>query len=124
LLDIENAEGSAHDDLLSGSGGDNDLSGLAGRDEIWAGDGDDTLLGGDGDDVLRGQGAKRHPDRRPGADVFVFADGDGTDVITDFGDGDRIDLRAVSSIDDFDDLQAGAMDSPEGVRIDTGTGEF
>jgi Ca2+-binding RTX toxin-like protein len=57
LLDIENAEGSAHDDMLSGSGGDNMLSGLGGRDEIWAGDGDDTLLGGDGDDVLRGQGA-------------------------------------------------------------------
>jgi Ca2+-binding RTX toxin-like protein len=56
LLDIENAEGSAHDDVLSGSGGDNMLSGLAGRDEIWAGRGDDTLLGGDGDDVLRGQG--------------------------------------------------------------------
>jgi hypothetical protein len=37
LIDIENAEGSAHDDVLSGSGGDNMLSGLGGRDEIWAG---------------------------------------------------------------------------------------
>jgi Ca2+-binding RTX toxin-like protein len=124
LLDIENAEGSAHDDLLSGSGGANHLSGLAGRDDIWAGDGDDTLLGGDGDDVLRGQGGNDILTGGAGADLFVFADGDGADVITDFGDGDRIDLSAVSSIDDFADLQAAAMDSPDGVRIDIGEGEI
>jgi Ca2+-binding RTX toxin-like protein len=80
LLGIENAEGSAHDDVLSGSGGDNLLSGLAGRDEIWAGGGDDTLLGGDGADVLRGQGGNDILSGGLGADIFVFTDGEGFDL--------------------------------------------
>jgi Ca2+-binding RTX toxin-like protein len=123
LIDIENAEGSAHDDILSGSGGDNVLSGLGGRDQIWAGDGNDTLWAETGDDVLRGQGGDDLLFGGPGADVFVFADGDGTDRIADFGDGDRIDLRGVWGISSFDDLQDGAAtDTAEGLRIDTGNG--
>jgi Ca2+-binding RTX toxin-like protein len=125
LIGIENAEGSAHDDVLSGSGGGNDLRGLAGRDEIWAGGGDDTLMGGDGDDVLRGQGGNDILSGGLGADVFVFADAEGTDLVTDFEVGDRIDLRAVTTISTFDDLQNGAAeDTEQGLRIDTGTGEI
>ena len=125
LVDIENAEGSAHDDILSGSGGSNTLSGLAGNDEIWAGEGNDTLIGGEGNDVLRGQGGDDILFGGVGADVFVFADGEGADTISDFSDGDRIDLRAVSAITRFEDLQNSAgTDSPEGLRIDTGEGEI
>jgi hypothetical protein len=48
-----------------------------------------------------------------------------SDLVTDFEDDDRIDLRAVASISSFDDLQGGAArDSAEGVRIDTGDGEI
>jgi Ca2+-binding RTX toxin-like protein len=125
LIDIENAEGSAHDDILSGSGGDNVLLGLGGRDEIWAGEGNDRILGGAGDDVLRGQGGDDVLSGGLGADIFVFADENGSDLVTDFEDDDRIDLRAVASISSFDDLQGGAArDSAEGVRIDTGDGEI
>jgi Ca2+-binding RTX toxin-like protein len=125
LVDIENAEGSVHDDILSGSGAANILSGLAGNDEIWAGEGHDTLMGGEGSDVLRGQGGDDLLIGAAGADVFVFADGEGVDTVSDFSDGDRIDLRAVSAITSFEDLQSGAgTDSPEGVRIDTGGGEI
>jgi Ca2+-binding RTX toxin-like protein len=101
------------------------LRGLGGRDEIWAGGGDDTLMGGDGDDVLRGQGGNDILSGGLGADVFVFADAEGTDLVTDFEVGDRIDLRAVTTISTFDDLQNGAAeDTEQGLRIDTGTGEI
>lgn len=125
LIGIENAEGSTHDDILSGSGGANMLSGLDGRDEVWAGGGNDTLLGGTGNDVLRGQGGDDLLFGGAGADVFVFNDAEGRDTIADFGAGDRIGLRGVSAIGAFEDLQDGAaIDSPEGVRIDTGEGEI
>jgi Ca2+-binding RTX toxin-like protein len=125
LVDIENAEGSAFGDTLSGSGGDNILSGLEGRDEIWAGAGNDTLMGGSGDDVLRGQAGDDMLIGGAGADVFVFADDEGADQIADFGEGDRIDLRGVTSVGSFQDLENGAAtDSPEGTRIDAGDGEI
>ena len=57
------------DDVLSGGAGDDVISGDGGNDTLTGGADDDTLTGGDGDDV------------------FVYAPGDGDDVITDFGAG-------------------------------------
>jgi Ca2+-binding RTX toxin-like protein len=56
LIDIENAEGSAHDDILSGSGGDNVLSGWAVGMRSGPATATIRFSAGDGDDVLRGQG--------------------------------------------------------------------
>ncbi len=63
LISIENAIGSAYDDLmngdgaanvLSGAGGDDDLRGHAGSDLLHGGDGIDTLRGGSDNDTLYG----------------------------------------------------------------------
>ena len=51
---IENLEGSAHDDVLTGDSGANVLKGLGGDDTLVGGAGKDTLEGGDDDDTLRG----------------------------------------------------------------------
>ncbi len=61
------------------------LTGGTGDDLLHAGGGGDTLEGGWGNDVLAGG---------TGSDIFVFADGDGDDVITDFEVG--IDTLALA----------------------------
>ena len=82
------------------------------------GAGDDRLVGGRGDDVLSGG---------EGDDLFVFRDGDGADTITDFaagnGSDDVIDLRQVSALETFDDVQAAASQLGNDTRIDLGGGD-
>ena len=74
LVDISNLEGSNQDDVLTGDDGINILWGGGGADVLTAGEGEDTLDGGEGDDELIG-GAD--------ADIYVFADSWGSDVITE-----------------------------------------
>ena len=92
-------KGLGGNDDLNGAGGVDRLYGGAGRDSLDGGAGADTLSGGAGDnDVLIGGGD---------GDTFVFAPGDGDDVINDLtvADGDRIDLRAFGlAADDLADL--------------------
>ena len=104
---IENVIGSDFNDSLTGSSGSNIIEG---------GEGNDTLTGNGGDDT------------------FKFARGDGSDEITDFNAGDRIDLTAytnVASIDDLDINPAGGgtdttIDLPGGarIRLDTFTSDL
>lgn len=84
-------------DLLDGGVGDDRLFGERGRDALRGGEGDDTLDGGRGADVLQGgEGADALIGGR-GADSFVYADGEGGDVIADFQIGtDRFLLDADS----------------------------
>lgn len=72
------------------TGADNDLiDGNGGADVINAGSGDDTVIGGTGTDILTG-GA--------GADLFIFNEGDGTDLLIDFESGvDQIDLSSTGA---------------------------
>ncbi len=67
-------DGGNGNDLLNGLGGDDRLLGGAGDDLLNGGTGADTLSGGPGQDVLSGE---------TGSDTYVFARGDGPDVITD-----------------------------------------
>lgn len=69
------ADGGAGNDRLVGARGADDLNGGAGNDRLEGGRGRDTLEGGSGDDILIGG---------RGPDTFVFKDGSGQDVITDF----------------------------------------
>ena len=58
------------------------------KNSIIGGSGDDTLYGGEGNDTLKGGNGK---------DVFVYSDGDGNDVITDYTAGkDKIKIESGS----------------------------
>ena len=96
-------------DILKGGGGNDRLLGGSGRDKLFGHDGDDVLLGGNsndrlfggtGDDVLAGG---KH------ADLFVFKTGWDRDTITDFDakgrDHDRLDLRDLVSVRNWNDLK-------------------
>ena len=52
--DVENVQGSMHDDTITGDKMDNKLWGYDGKDDLSGGDGEDTLDGGVGDDTLDG----------------------------------------------------------------------
>lgn len=79
--------GGPQDDELFGEAGNDRLNGGRGQDKLYGGGGDDRLVGGKGDDQLTGGG---------GADTFIFREGDGNDVVTDFELGaDRIVLKGV-----------------------------
>lgn len=78
--------GTAGGDALYGDERNQTLAGLEGNDTLYGNGGDDTLSGGTGDDSVAG-GA--------GADTYLFALGDGADVI----DGEYIDtLRFAADI--------------------------
>lgn len=94
---------------ISGNGKDNDLVGTnigekfygkGGNDTINAKGGNDLLDGGKGNDLLIGGDGK---------DMFVFKTGYGGDTIRGFFDGDRVDLRGLDGITDFDDLKDNHM---------------
>ena len=70
--------GTPGDDNLNGGNGKDTLNGGAGNDTLVSGNGADNLRGGLGDDILTGG---------KGGDIFILAVGEGTDTITDFGDG-------------------------------------
>jgi Ca2+-binding RTX toxin-like protein len=85
LVSIENVNGSALDDSITGDGaanrldgqdGNDTLNGGAGNDSLNGGDGNDSLSGGDGDDQLRGDA---------GNDTLIG--GEGNDYLTG-GSGD------------------------------------
>lgn len=62
-------------------GAENCLVGGSGEDTIFGRGGNDTIIGGRSDDELTGDA---------GEDVFAFGTHLGTDVITDFTDGDDL----------------------------------
>ena len=78
--------GSGNDSILGNAGNDK-LYGDAGNDKLLGGAGADTLTGGKGSDTLTGNA---------GNDVFVYAKGDGNDVITDYTAGqDKIKITGA-----------------------------
>lgn len=87
--------GGAGDDRLFGGDGTDVLSGDIGNDVLSGGRDRDRIAGGLGLDTLRGDGGNDQLTGGFGADVFAFARGGGTDLVTDFGLGaDRIDASA------------------------------
>ncbi|MEL7334245.1 MAG: hypothetical protein AAFN12_18510, partial [Cyanobacteria bacterium J06560_2] len=76
-------------DRILGDDGNDILSDDSGDDIIRGGAGNDILMGVTGNDILVGD----NKSSRGGADVFVFGNGDGTDIIRDFEVGiDQIGL--------------------------------
>ena len=98
---VDSISGGAGNDLLRGMGGSDSLSGGAGDDILDGGPGRDTLTGGDGNDTFR-------------FDSF----GDiGSDLITDFGTGDRIDLSAMNVTFIGDGTFTGSSSSPGPAQV-------
>ena len=64
--------GQSADETFEGFDGNDEINGGGGNDNIRGGDGDDIITGGTGDDTLRGD---------DGTDTYLFAQGDGSDVI-------------------------------------------
>ena len=80
--------GGKGNDSILGNAGNDKLYGQAGNDKIYGGKGADSLWGGIGNDTLTG-GA--------GADTFIYNNGEGKDVITDFGDDDLLQITGTFS---------------------------
>ena len=97
------------------------LMGDAGPNAIYGAGGDDTLVGEGGDDVLDGGSGDDTLTGGLGDDVFVFEDGSGRDVITDFdaaGGDDVIDLRRVTSVSTYADVIAAASQVGDDTVVD------
>lgn len=91
-----------------------------GKDTVLGGAGNDTFLGAGGADIFNGGTGNDIAHAGLGNETFIFASGDGTDLIIGFGtEGDVIDLSAVVDITDFADLSAGhIVQVGDDVRID------
>ena len=129
IKNIENINGGADADQLTGDEENNRLDGGGGDDSLNGKDGADTLVGGGGSDEMKG-GA--------GADTFLFNAvlGDGTfDTIIDFQGADRIVIDNAA----FAALATGALagaafakgsganaahDSDDRIIYDTATGKL
>lgn len=76
-------------DNIIGTGNADFLSGAAGDDTLTGKGGNDSLIGGKGNDTLYGD---------EGSDTYIFARGDGADVIEDngFADTDRLIIRGYT----------------------------
>ncbi|MCC5602389.1 beta strand repeat-containing protein [Nostoc favosum] len=77
-------------DVLHGTPGNDYLNGGNGKDNLYGGNGKDTLNGGNGNDLLCGGLGSDILTGGNGKDKFVFTDGEGTDIITDFCKGNDL----------------------------------
>jgi Ca2+-binding RTX toxin-like protein len=111
--------GSANSDIIDGGDGndtlnageygrnhydtaENTLDGGVGNDTLNAGYGNDTLIGGEGNDILNGS---------RGDDIFEFADGFGSDIITDTVGSSTIKFTGSITLEDLDFSRGRVSDS-------------
>lgn len=107
--DILLGEGS--NDILNGDRGTDILVGGSDSDVMDGGKGDDSLFGGAGNDALFGN---------EGRDTFVFASGEGADIIFDFEPGqDAIALTTGSSYNSLD-IEYNAQGNYTNISEETG----
>lgn len=99
--------GNEQANTLRGNSGKNTFQAGVGKDKLYGGGGSDTLKGGAQKDILRGDAGSDRLIGGKGGDQFIFKGGFGKDTIVDFEvdlGSERINLRAVSTITDFEDL--------------------
>ncbi|NEP09402.1 MAG: hypothetical protein F6K14_04020 [Symploca sp. SIO2C1] len=89
------------EDLIDGGNGNDIILGGNSKDTLFGGAGDDSLDGGNGADELTGGLGNDTLTGGNGQDLFIFAAGDGTDTITDFGGVDRIGLLSELTFSDL-----------------------
>lgn len=121
---IENLEGSAGNDILTGDGSANRIDGGAGDDTLTGGDGDDVLAGGAGDDTLSYGSASSavtvELNKKDGQGAAVAQDtlGAGSDTLNGFENltGSRFDDHLTG------DSSANVISGGEGNDILNGNG--
>ena len=104
----DQAKGETGNDIIFGGTGSDRLNGGNGNDRLFGGDGKDRLMGDGGKDRLDGGAGNDRMFGGDGADSFVFSEGQ--DIVLDFDPtvaGEKINLRGVASIEDYDDLVNG-----------------
>ena len=79
--------GGAKNDTLNGAAGADTIDGGKGNDKLYGGAGDDLIYCGAGNDSLWGDA---------GANTFIYAKGDGKDVIFGFTSDDTLTLEDIS----------------------------
>ena len=105
--------GGADSDVLNGDNNADTLLGEGGNDVMSGGQGDDLLLGGEGNDALFGD---------EGHDTFVFASGEGADIIFDFEPGE--DEIALTTGLGYDSLQIEYNARGNYTNVNDETGEL
>ncbi|MEM9011151.1 MAG: right-handed parallel beta-helix repeat-containing protein [Pseudomonadota bacterium] len=112
-------------DTLNGGKGDDRLVGELGADRLRGGDNNDVLLGGTGNDTLNGGKGNDILTGGTGGDRFRFTEDGGSDIITDFMNGedtldftdfDLANFNAVRSL-------ASSTSSPNETRFEFADGE-
>ena len=86
LSNIEQVQGSAYGDTITGDGNDNVLWGVNGDDNLFGNSGNDTLYGGDGNDALAGDAGTDYLAGGAGNDAYIFHQGSVHDVIIEADD--------------------------------------
>ena len=105
--------GGADSDVLNGDNNADTLLGEGGNDVISGGHGNDLLVGGDGNDALFGD---------EGHNTFVFASGEGVDIVFDFKLGE--DAIVLTSDSSYDSLQIEYNAEGNYTNISEETGEL
>ncbi|MDF1722629.1 MAG: calcium-binding protein [Minwuia sp.] len=120
----DDLDGFAGDDRLIGGSGDDTLDGASGADLLTGGRGDDFLFGRSGDDTLAGEIGNDALQGGFGDDTYVWARGDGFDVISELS-SDGVDTLVLGSGIALADI---ALLSNNGsdliVRLIDGSGEI
>ncbi|WP_121628985.1 Ig-like domain-containing protein [Tropicibacter alexandrii] len=110
-------------ETLTGSIGDDNLQGVAGNDTLLGGNGNDALDGGDGDDLVVGGFGNDDMTGGAGADSFVFALGEGDDVIQDFALGtDVLVLNGGQTIAGFSEVDTDLVVGVDATLVEFGDG--
>lgn len=105
----DRVDGGKGNDKLYGDSGKDQLLGGTQNDQLFGGSDTDILIGGRGRDAINGGTGSDQLTGNGGPDRFVFAVGDGSDMITDFALGvDKIDLAPGVA---FSFVAAGANDT-------------
>ena len=93
----DSLNGGEGDDKLWGNAGNDKIYGNAGNDSIWGNDGNDVLAGSSGNDSLNGGAGNDKLWGNAGKDTFIYASGDGKDIIYDFEDDDMLKITGKFS---------------------------
>jgi Ca2+-binding RTX toxin-like protein len=112
-------------DTIRGDGGNDTLRGDGGNDRIFGGAGNDRLFGGEGYDDLYGGAGHDRLTGGPGQDYYIYNSAGEIrgDMITEFEDGEKIDLSNVAGVNTFAGLKNDAGQG-EVVQIEANNGGF